>query len=217
VATLGLNPSRLEFLDRRGRELDGPRRRLETLRSLSVGQLSKAPEKAVRRVFDACCGYFQANPYRAWFDPLDQVLSGLDASYYDGSACHLDLIQWATDPTWRHLPDAGVRARLLARDGPFLLNQLTHERIHLLLLNGRTVISQLSRLADGVRLIEAGYLDGPASRVSRLYVGQLPGPIRVVGWSVNLQSSFGVSKEFRAELARSVSGLAKRGSLDPLA
>jgi hypothetical protein len=36
VATLGLNPSRVEFLDRAGNELPEPRRRLETLRSLAL-------------------------------------------------------------------------------------------------------------------------------------------------------------------------------------
>jgi hypothetical protein len=39
VATLGLNPSRVEFLDRHGHEFTEAQRRLETCRSLSVGSL----------------------------------------------------------------------------------------------------------------------------------------------------------------------------------
>jgi hypothetical protein len=47
VATLGLNPSRVEFLDRAGNELPEPLRRLETLRSLRVARLADAPEAAI--------------------------------------------------------------------------------------------------------------------------------------------------------------------------
>ncbi len=36
IATVGLNPSRREFLDNHGRELDGPKRRFETLGSLGA-------------------------------------------------------------------------------------------------------------------------------------------------------------------------------------
>jgi hypothetical protein len=36
IATVGLNPSRQEYLSPEGEELDGPARRFETLRSLGV-------------------------------------------------------------------------------------------------------------------------------------------------------------------------------------
>ena len=119
--------------------------------------------------------------------------------------------QWATDPVWRHLPDAGVRGRLLAQDGSFLLEQLAHEPVRLLLLNGRTVIDQFARLA-GIQLTDARQLDGPGSHSTRLLVGQLPGPVRIVGWSTNLQSSFGVTRQLRAKLARQASELARTGT-----
>ncbi|NTU81844.1 MAG: hypothetical protein HGA45_21120 [Chloroflexales bacterium] len=62
VATLGLNPSRVEFLDRAGNELPEPRRRLETLRSLAITGLLDAPEAAVAQVIAGCDAYFQRNP-----------------------------------------------------------------------------------------------------------------------------------------------------------
>lgn len=62
VATLGLNPSRREILDRHGRELDGPQRRLETLRSLGGDDLATAPDSVLEHAFSACCRYFQGNP-----------------------------------------------------------------------------------------------------------------------------------------------------------
>jgi len=126
VATLGLNPSPVEFLDRHGHELTESQRRLETCRSLGVAQLADAPDDAVERVVAGCDGYFQRNPYWRWFRRLEQVLQDVGASYLDGSACHLDLIQWATDPVWGKLPPA-TRQSLIADDAAFLRQQLTKE------------------------------------------------------------------------------------------
>src|ERR1700675_1585 len=83
VATLGLNPSRLEFLDRDGNELTGEERRLETLSSLRESDLSSASPDAIRRVFEGCNDYFQRRPYRKWFDDLEKtILCPLEESYY---------------------------------------------------------------------------------------------------------------------------------------
>lgn len=105
VATLGWNPSKQEFLDGSGNELEGDDRRLETLRSIGVNDLADAPVEFVSRVFEGCCNYFNRRPYSRWFNKLERVLRQVDASYYDGSACHLDLVQWATDPVWGKLPE----------------------------------------------------------------------------------------------------------------
>ena len=43
VATLGLNPSRQEFLNRKGKLLRGPERRFATLEALGVESLQHAP------------------------------------------------------------------------------------------------------------------------------------------------------------------------------
>ncbi len=104
AATLGLNPGRVEFLDNRGRLVDGEHRRLATLASLELDRLSAAKGSHVKTVVEDCAGYFQRAPYCAWFNRLEPLLNALGASYYDGKACHLDLVQWATDPTWGKLP-----------------------------------------------------------------------------------------------------------------
>lgn len=70
VATLGLNPSRVEFLDRNCVELTEENRRLETLKSLGIDDLYSASDPVVARAFASCHGYFQKNPYRRWFDQL---------------------------------------------------------------------------------------------------------------------------------------------------
>lgn len=199
VATLGLNPSRQEFLDRNGRELGGTARRFETLASLGVSSLSSASEPMLRRVVNACNGYFQTNPYRRWFDQLEPMLQSVGASYYDGSACHLDLVQWATDPVWSKIPDRAVRDRMLAEDADFLRHLLTAGSFKLLLINGSGVVRQFERVM-GISLRTAGSVNG-SSVESRMSVGRLPFGTRVVAWSVNIQSSFGVCNTLRAALA----------------
>ena len=98
VATLGINPSRREFFSRDGVLLSGPERRLATADSLGAvpGQALTADQ--ARQVVADCNDYFGRSPYE-WFKPLEALLNqALDVSYHDRTACHLDLIQWATDP-----------------------------------------------------------------------------------------------------------------------
>lgn len=201
---MGLNPSRIEF-QRNGAELDGRERRFETLRSLGVSRLDDAPEEVVRRVWERCNRYFHGNPYRRWFDRLEEVLAAVGASYYGDSACHLDLSQWATDPTWNSLPGE-ARARLVAEDAEFLKTQLAAEPIRVLLLNGRGVLRAFQRVLGG-QLEEAGEAVSDRLVTTRIYTGTY-GALAVVGWSTNLQSSVGVTNRLRSAIASRVGELA---------
>jgi hypothetical protein len=189
VATLGWNPSKREFLDSRGNELVRNERRLETLASLGESDLATASPQAVARVFDGCANYFHIRPY-SWFNSLEKVLTSLGASYYDGSACHLDLVQSATDPVWGEVPRP-YQDRLLDADLPFLRQQLAHEQFCTLLLNGAGIMKAYEeRLRKP--LTEATALR--SGRV-RFFTGRNERGLKVVGWNINLQSSFGVSGE----------------------
>lgn len=201
VATLGINPSRVEFLDQQRKERIASDRRLATHRSLGVSDLVKAPAAAIHQVLGDCNGYFQRNPYRRWFDQLEPVLKACGASYYDGTACHLDLVQWATDLAWSNLPTE-VQRRLLRNDAPFLLEQLTNENIEILLLNGRTVVSATSKEMN-TTFNEFGL----AHQDTRLFAGMVRDRIQVVGWSQNLQSSRGVTRKLKKALAEKVGEL----------
>ena len=205
VATLGLNPSRVEFLDRDGRELVGDARRLSTHWSLGLSDLSNASPSAIAQIIQDCDTYFQRNPYWQWFSQLEQVVQACGASYCDGSACHLDLVQWATDPTWGKLPQA-LRERLIDADAEFLMEQLSQENINLLLVNGSGVVRQLCRRL-AVTLDEVDRIQGLGQYPTRLLAGTTTSRVRVIGWSVNLQSSFGVSSQLRSEIARRVGKL----------
>lgn len=213
VATLGLNPSRVEFLDRYGNEFSEAQRRLETHRSLGVAQLADAPDDTVARVIAGCDGYFQRNPYWRWFRPLEQLLERLGVSYAHGSACHLDLIQWATDPVWRKLAPQ-TRQSLIAADAVFLRQQLTQERIATLLLNGRSVIETFTgAYGQALKVVQTVQ---ERSVSTTLVAGVALNGVVVVGWSVNLQSSFGVTRAFgerlRVEVASLVERLARAGA-----
>ena len=202
VATLGINPSRNEFLDGQGGLLDGSQRRLATLRSLAAARLDALTDGQVAEVVADCAAYFQRNPYRLWFDPLDQLLgAALGASYYDGTACHLDLVQWATDPVWGQLSDERARQALIDDGVPHLRAQLAaNPDISVVLCNGRQVIDQVrdARLAD---LREVGVIRN-GQVTCRLYSGPARvGTARWIAWSANLQSSWGVSSELKRELA----------------
>jgi len=203
VATLGWNPSKLEFLDSSGRLLDGEARRLETTTSLKFNNASSESPEVVERVFDGCNKYFQRRPYRRWFDVLEKVLKQIGSSYYDGSACHLDLVQWATDPVWSALEPA-VRETLLKSDIPFLRQQLAQENVRLLLLNGAGIM-QAYEAHLGVRLEQVSLQNGNRVRIFR---GRATAKLLVIGWNINLQSSFGVSNSEIAMIGTQVSRIA---------
>lgn len=210
IATLGLNPSRVEFLDRNGNELVDPSRRLATHTSLGTSDLVNAPASVVGQVWNDCNAYFadDRNPYRKWFDQLELILKACGASYYNGSACHLDLVQWATDPTWGKLLTSTLRNRLLNADSPFLIEQLSNENIQVLLVNGMGVVRQLQQTFTAT-FNELEPIVGFGHRDTRLFMGTVLDRVRVIAWSTNLQSSFGVTTELRAEIAERVGKLAR--------
>lgn len=199
VATLGINPSAAEFTSRQGLLLADGQRRLATLDSLGAERCDLMTDSQVGQLVDDCASYFSRRPYLAWFRPLDHVLrAGLGVSYFDGSACHLDLIQWATDPVWGQIANARIRRLLLADGVPHLRAHLRHGSPRLVLLNGRTVLDQAQK-AGLVSLSPAGTL--PLGHTSCTLHTGTAGGIRFLGWSANLQSSHGVTAQFRANLA----------------
>ncbi len=211
VATLGLNPSRREFLDRKGALLKGDRRRLASRKWLGVSDLSRVSQEVIIKVFEECNRYFQRDHY-AWFDKLEPVLRACGASYCDGSACHLDLVQWATDPTWGKLLKTKplVCERLIADDLRFLRKQLKNATLQLLLINGTGVRTRFQHAMD-LELAEADVITKHGKQKTRLYTGELD-HVRVVAWSTNLQNAYtSVSPQRHHDLARRVAALA-RGS-----
>ena len=105
IATVGINPSNLEFVDDQGQELQGILRRFHNLNSLNLKSWGEASEKQLISVANDCRNYFNHNPYDRWFKKLDYIISGTSYSYYfpSGEACHIDLVPFATKHKWSSL------------------------------------------------------------------------------------------------------------------
>lgn len=191
VATLGINPSWAEFADADARLLTGSNRRLPDAVSAGVDDFASCTDAQVRHIAEGCFTYFERRPYWTWFRPLDKLLghAGL-GSYTDGTACHLDLVQWATDPVWSTLPPQ-ARQRLLDDGVPHLRDQLRHDNIRLVLLNGRTVLDHVGAVGL-VSLENVGTMPYHGHKTTALYCGQAEG-VLFVGWSVNIQSTPGAN------------------------
>jgi len=189
VATLGINPSRAEFLDAAGALLDGSDRRLATLPSLGVERYEDlTPDHAVA-IVDDCATYFDRRPYH-WFRPLDALLDhALDATFAARTACHLDLVQWATRPLWGELP-AEDQDELQRQDVGFLRKQLTSLGHRVVVVNGTSAMRSVERNRL-VRWHHVHTLNGPPT--AQFSVGEA-GDTRFVGWTCNLQSQPGAAQ-----------------------
>jgi len=221
VATVGLNPSNREFMDESGQELQGGLRRFPTLSSLDLRRWADVHAGHLRQIIEACRSYFSGRPYLTWFNKLNEVVAGAQASYFDADhgACHVDLIPYATSRKWTEL-SARERSRLLTSSGDALGCLLRDSSIRVLVLNGASVVKGFQDAA-GLRLdrqeIQAWSLargsSGPVSgfsvrgTVDTLFGTSLGREVLVLGFNHNLQSSFGVNREvviaIRSWIARS--------------
>jgi len=183
VVSVGINPSIREFYSRNGSELDGDKRRFETTASLGVGSMSDVTEAMEMRMRQRCLSYFGCNPYMDWFAPMELLVRGITGtSFFDGSAYHLDLVHWATDPLWGRL-GKGVQRELLLRDRPAVVEQLDNPSLEIIYLNGKTVCDEVSSFVA---------LSGRPARFRgqgsqrRFYRGR-HGKAMVIGCSSNIQ------------------------------
>lgn len=104
---------------------------------------------------EACRSYFSKNPYDQWFKRVESVISGTKASYYDSSrsACHLDLVPFATVHKWSKL-SGSEQERLLEITEDTLGLILRNSSVRVLVLNGRSVVDRFQTLLSGSRLKE---------------------------------------------------------------
>lgn len=154
VATLGINPSSNEFQIGNGNKNplgEFERKRLVDTETLGIQNPIRLEREQAIQVIEGCYGYFtgpNANPYE-WFERLEKfVLEPAGHTYYGSkaSACHLDLVQWATDPVWDSIPDKSIKKKLLIDDKEFLRYQLTSYDFDVVYLNGGTVLRQFKKL-----------------------------------------------------------------------
>ena len=209
LATLGINPSYREFLNPSGEELQGQLRRFHTLESLGLEAWAEADARHLELILDTYRSYFFSNPYDAWFKKLDFAISGANVSYYDSpsSACHLDLVPFATIRRWTEL-SGQQRASLLELSGDTLGMILRDSQVRVLVLNGSSVVKGFQSIA-GVSLHSQEIPAWSLGRRSNAHVKgvaytgvvatvsgiKLDRQLQVLGFNHNLQSSFGVTME----------------------
>ena len=185
VATLSLNPSWLEFLSASGAWLLGSERRLASLVSLGVDDPRHLDDAQVAQIVAESNAYFRGlNWYRGWFRWLESLLQESQAgSYLDGSACHLDLVQWATKPAQGEL-SASVWERLVEQDREFLHWQLGNSNVAVVLLNGASVVRwvQQAGLVDAFDENALTYRARTGDRTIRLYRA-VPEGVTFLGWN----------------------------------
>jgi hypothetical protein len=191
IATLSLNPSWIEFQSSSGAWLLGGKRRLASLLSLGADDPQKLDDDQVAQVVAESNTYFRGpNWYRPWFHWLESMLQGSGAgSYFDGSACHLDLVQWATKPAQNDLPKA-VWNRLVEQDRDFLHWQLENSNVKVVLLNGVSVVrwveqvGLVSGLDEDVLLYEAANGEGEAREIRKIRAFRsVTNGMLFVGWN----------------------------------
>lgn len=214
VATLGLNPSNLEFVDGSGKQLVAPHHRFESLSTLRATGWNEVARHEVRKVWQACEGYFFRNPYDRWFKRLEPVLASTGASYYSSfgeRACHLDLVPFATAMKWSDLSPS-TRGELVQLGTPSLVKAIVASNIRVLVLNGSGVVREFNRLLADKPLeprpvagwsLQRGRVAGVAHTgyVSALGGYKLDRELLVLGYNHNIQSSFGVTKEVVSRIA----------------
>ncbi len=183
VVTVGINPSIREFLSRNGADSDGACRRFETLASLGVNSMADITEAMADRIRQRCLGYFENNPYMDWFAPMEAIVTGITgASFFNGSAYHLDLVHWVTDPLWGQL-QSSVQQELFARDRPEVIRQLGNTTLETIYLNGKTVCEEVGGFIPLINRTAQFRGQGSRRRFHRGWHGNT----MVVGCSSNIQ------------------------------
>ncbi len=208
IATLGLNPSNKEFVDKTGKELNGVSRRFHTLNSLDLDCWSKVDDHHLDLINFSCKEYFSRNPYDTWFKKLDYLISDTKTSFYSSlqSSCHLDLIPYATSCKWTEL-NKTQRQSLMTAVGDTLGLLIKDSPVNVLILNGRSVVNSLESITeielkrelmpDWELPRKTSNIKGIAYKglVSKISGVNLNRQILVLGFNHNIQSSFGVTKQ----------------------
>ena len=187
VATISINPSVNEFCKSGSAHppLPESEKRFVDRETLGLGEHDVPTLDQARQVLEGNHNYFKVNPYH-WFNTLEEwILKPIGASYHDGSATHLDLVQWATHPVWSGITSKVTQEALIGQDLPFLTRLIAAGNFELLLINGVTTQETLSSHADlEIHQTETWKLAGHNS--TTVWAGEFAGT-PFISWSKFLQ------------------------------
>ncbi len=215
VATASVLPSNQEFVDRSGRELCGPDRRLPTLTSLGLRSWHEARADHKDIVLEACRTYFRGRPRRRWFAALERLLLAAGTSLAEPSlgACHIHLVPFALTRPWSR---ARVRKRseLCQAAGNHVAQALKGSSARVLFLGGRSAVNLFQELAGTQLKVQRQeswdlhgrrgvYARGEAysGRVANVSGTDLGREILVLGMNHNPHTSLGLNESVLASMA----------------
>ncbi|MCM8832279.1 MAG: hypothetical protein NC918_08825 [Candidatus Omnitrophica bacterium] len=84
IATLSLNPSSKEFIH------NGKKRCVDR-KELRVSDSQKLTREQAECVYQSLLLYFEINPYKKWFDPINKLFQSKGYEYYNHKIVHLDI------------------------------------------------------------------------------------------------------------------------------
>ncbi len=200
VGTVGLNPSWKQYLSKDRTELVGKDRHLETLRSLGARERGELTDAQCERAITTMRGYFGPDkPVYSWFAGLSRVVEGFGASFRDGSAAHLDLVQEVTDPFWSNVlkADRDAGAAMLDADLPFLRWQIEAFALSAVICTSRTVLDAVVRIT-AAEVIETGTFAKRRWTIAQAKLNKQA--VAVVGWNIPLVRQPGLKREQQTEL-----------------
>lgn len=155
IASVGFNPSNLEFRKINGEEISY-RKRLPTLDDFKLKNWMDASDFQLSIITSTLHHYFEINPYSQWFDKLDRIFKPSGYSYYKRSsllrACHIDLVPFATQNKWSSLKGTHKRT-LISHSQKLFIQLLAESDINTIFLNGSGICNEFEN-AIGKRAIK---------------------------------------------------------------
>jgi hypothetical protein len=151
-------------------------------------------------VYDSFLKYFQNNPFRGWFDPLNDMFSSIGVSYYTNSLVHFNICPWATSKRWSVLL-AKERKDLISASGDWINKILKAGQIKYLFVNGTTALDYIENNIPKLNSVKTLMLDGKRYEIK---CGAL-GSCKIISWGSYIQS--GITTNSKNKLITEIQAL----------
>jgi hypothetical protein len=178
IATLSLNPSNKEF------EHNGVRRCVDRM-ELGVSDNQKLTSGQAESVYKSLLLFFKVNPYKTWFNPMNNMFKSKGYEYYNDKIVHLDISPWATSDKWGSL---SLEQRESIIDTTIIKNVIEKRGIKKVFVNGKTAFNIFCTTINinGKDIKEARFdyigLNGKNKRFM-IYETEIFG-CKIIGWNL---------------------------------
>jgi hypothetical protein len=143
-ATISINPSNLEFNDKKNNLLPANKKRFMDRENLGIGSNDTLTQEQAEKVYNSLVNYFRERPYKLWFDWLNRFFDGTSISYYKGSLIHLDITPWATSKKWGDMTNTEREKIIKAGEG-WAKKILDAGQIEYLYVNGKAALEYVEK------------------------------------------------------------------------